>query len=194
VVCANKFWWICKECKIWGDSTPKGRNVISKKCPLGWVNMSPYNSSFVDQSSPHFFIQRGRGCSWANTFRICDTLISSGDIHDQIWKLDVLSSSQILGGKRNPSKSYTHFVIPDSRHVVWKKFCEDTPTSPEVIGDHTVNFKQNIKFSRLKFFGGGGPLPVRMCASRAWSTCNACKNFRAQHPLMAKLWNPKNAF
>jgi len=26
------------------------------------------------------FIQRERGCSWSNTFRICDTLIRFGDI------------------------------------------------------------------------------------------------------------------
>ena len=62
------------------------------------------------------------------------------------------SLSQILGGR--PSKTYTHFIIPDSRHVVWKKFYEDIPTSSEVIEAHTVNFKPNFKFSRLIFFGG----------------------------------------
>ena len=54
--------------------------------------------------------------------------------------------SQILGGR--PSKSYTHFITPVFRHVPWKKFCGDTPTSLEVIGAHTLNFKPNFKFSR----------------------------------------------
>jgi len=87
-------------------------------------------------------------------------LIRSGDIRDQSWKLSKIapnfgrffSLSQILGGR--PSKTYTHFITPDSRHVVWIKFYEDIPTSSEVIGAHSVNFKPNFKFSRLKFFGG----------------------------------------
>ena len=66
--------------------------------------------------------------------------------------LDVFSLSQILGGL--PSKRYTHFITPTSRYVAWKRFCEDTPISPEVVVAHTLNFKPNFKFSRLKFFGG----------------------------------------
>ena len=41
-----------------------------------------------------------------------------------------------------------------------KKFGENIPTSPispEVIDVHTLNFKPNFKFSRLKIFGGEGP-------------------------------------
>jgi len=33
--------------------------------------------------------------------------------------LDVFSPSQIIGDR--PSKTYTDFITPDSRHVVWKK-------------------------------------------------------------------------
>ena len=32
-----------------------------------------------------------------------------------------------------------------------ENFDEDIPTSPEVIEAHTLNFKPNFKFSRLKF-------------------------------------------
>ena len=60
--------------------------------------------------------------------------------------------SQILGGR--PSKSYTHVMTPVSRHVVWKMFCEDTPTSPEVIVANTLNFQPNFKISLLKIFWG----------------------------------------
>ena len=62
-----------------------------------------------------------------------------------------------------PSKSYTHVITPAWRHVVWKMFCGDTRTGPEVIGVHTLNFKPNFKFSRLQFFGGT-PVPLRVCA------------------------------
>ena len=91
----------------------------------------------------------------------------------EFWSF--FSPSQILGGRPGrPSKSYTDFITPDSRHIIWKKFCEDTPTSPEVIGANMLNFKVNFKFSGLKifFFGGGGreasvPYPrlIRPCLS-----------------------------
>ena len=154
--------------------------------------MSPYNSFVCGPKFTNFFIQRRRSCSWWNTFQICDTLSRFGDIRDQSGKLSKIApnfgrfflSSQILGGR--PSKAYTDFITPDSRHIIWKKFCEDTPTSPEVIGAHTLNCKINFKFTGLKF-SGGTPLPLRMCASSAWPICSACKNFRAQHPLMAEI-------
>jgi len=74
-------------------------------------------------------------------------------------KSDDFLPSQISGG--GPSKSYTHFITPASRHVAWKKFCEDTPTSPEVIGAHTLNFKPNfiLNFHDYNFFLGGDPRP-----------------------------------
>jgi len=77
-------------------------------------------------------------------------------------------------------------MTPVSRHVVWKMFCGDTPTSPEVIVTKTLNFKANFKFSRLTFFGGI-PVPLRMCDIKAWSISSTCINFRAQHPLRG--WN-----
>ena len=43
-----------------------------------------------------------------------------------------------------------------------KKFGEKIPTSPispEIIDVHTLNFKPNFKFSRLKIFFGGDPRP-----------------------------------
>jgi len=42
-----------------------------------------------------------------------------------------------------------------------------------------LNFKPNFKFSRLKNFGGT-PVPVGVCASKAWSISSACKNMRAE--------------
>ena len=71
-----------------------------------------------------------------------------------------------------------------------KKFHEDTPTSPEVIEHDMLNFRPNLKFSRLKFFFGGGPSassPLGVCASKPWSVSSAFKNLRGQHPLMAEM-------
>ena len=34
-------------------------------------------------------------------------------------------------------------------------------------------------------------IPVRMCASRAWPICSACKNLRAQHPLKDEILCPE---
>ena len=64
--------------------------------------------------------------------------------------LDVLFASQILGGR--PFKNCTHVITPDSQHVIWIKICDNIPISPELIDVHTLNFKPNFKFSRLKFF------------------------------------------
>jgi len=100
------------------------------------------------------------------------------------------SPSQISGGR--PSKSYTHFITPTSRYVAWKKFCQYTPISPEVIVANTLNFKPNFKFSRLNFFGD--PLPVRVCVSKAWSICNACKNLRGSTPQAQNVVSQKCPF
>jgi len=75
-------------------------------------------------------------------------------------------------------------ISPMPRGTSPGKSCEDTPTNPEVIGAHTLNFKANFKFPRLTFFGGT-PVPAGVCASKAWSICSACKNMRGQHPLRA---------
>jgi len=56
--------------------------------------------------------------------------------------LDGLLLSQILGGRA--SKNCTQVITSGSRHVVWKKGCEDTPTRPEVIDAQTLNFRPNF--------------------------------------------------
>jgi len=145
------------------DDIPISPDVID----LHTLNFKP-NLSFVDQSSRSFFFQRGRGCSWSTTFPIFDLWIRFGDIRDQNRKLSAIVPnfgrflpSQILGGR--PSKNCTHVIIPGSLHVVCIKICDDIPFSPELIDVHTLNFKPNFKFSRLKFFGGT-PVGVGVCA------------------------------
>jgi len=67
-----------------------------------------------------------------------------------------------------------------------EKFRENTPTGPEVIGANTLNFRPNFKFSGLNF-SGGTPVSFGVCASKAWSNSNMCKNFMVQHPLGAEI-------
>jgi len=105
--------------------------------------------------------------------------------------LDVFSPSQILGGL--PSKSYTHFITPTSRYVAWKWFCKDTPISPEVLVAHTLYFKPNFKFSRLKFFGGT-PVHVLQCAlARLGQSVTRVKVWGGSTPQRPKYSLPKNA-
>ena len=143
----------------------------------------------MDQSSPDFFWPTWEGL--LNSKKLRFRFLMSRDPfrrysrskskvvrnRAEIWRF--FWPSQILGG--GTSKSYTHFITPASRHVGWKKFCEDTCTSAEVIGAQTLNFKPNFKFSRLNFLGGA-PLAVVVCASKCWSICKSCKNLRGQHP------------
>ena len=58
--------------------------------------------------------------------------------------------------------------------------CEDTPTSPEVIGTNTLNFRPNFKFSRTKVFGD--PIPIWVCVNKAWSISSVYENLRGSTP------------
>jgi len=93
--------------------------------------------------------------------------IRSGDILDQIRKLPEIEPNfgrffALPNFRGRPSKSYAHFIINFTARRLEKKFCEDTPISPEVIVAHTLNFKSNFKFSRLKILGK--PPSLLVCA------------------------------
>ena len=55
-----------------------------------------------------------------------------------------------------------------------KKFSENTSTIPKVMN--------SSKFSQFFFWGGGTPVPLRVCASKPWLISSVCRNSRAQHP------------
>ena len=136
-----------------------------------------------------FFAQRGKGCGWRSFFRcsICRSVPEIGlfAIKVESWQksrriLDVLSPSQILGGclpKVIPILSPLPYVTSPGNG-----FVRIRPISPEVLVAHSLNFKPNFKFSRLKFFWGDPRPSFVMCASKAWSICNACKNLRGSTP------------
>jgi len=149
---------------------------------------------FVDQSSPDFCPgtqEESLSITFLSDFGYLESFQRYSRSKSKVVKnraefWTFFSPSQILGGR--PSKSYTNVMTPASWHVEWKMFCGDTPTSPEVIVANTLNFKANFTFSRLKFFGGT-PVPLRVCAIKAWSwsISSACKIFRAQHPIGAEI-------
>jgi len=104
-------------------------------------------------------MERVRNRCRSHFFQILDILSHSEDIRNQSRKFSKIalnfprfSQSQILGGR--PSKMYTNVMTLASRHVVWKMFCGDTPTSPEVTVANTLNFKPNFKFSTIKIVWG----------------------------------------
>ena len=133
------------------------------------VSMSHFNSVVCGPKFTNFFLPNVEGVVVDNGFfQTVDMMICSEDIRDQSRKLSKIAPnfghffrSQILGAV--PSENCTRVITPDLRHVDWKKCHEYTFTTPEVIVAHTLNFRPNFKFSRLKFFGGT-PVPVGVCA------------------------------
>ena len=129
---------------------PKGRNnSLPKNVHLGGSICTSITFSFVDQSSRFFFFRRGRDVvdQLLFHFRFMDPFRRYSRSKSKVVKnrakfWTVFLHSQILGGK--PSKNCTQVITPGSRHVVWKNDCEDTPTRPEVIDAHTLNFRPNF--------------------------------------------------
>ena len=115
-----------------------------------------------------------------------DISIHSRDIRDQSRKLTEIAPNfgrffALPNFRERAFQSYTHFITPASQHIAWKKFCEDTPTSPGVIRAHTLNFRPNFKFSGLKFLRG--PPSQLWCAPVAYTY----KGSRVcTHPLSGK--------
>ena len=141
MVCASKCWSICKSCKNLKGSTPQGSKYsLPKNVRLGGSILAPRTLLFVDQSSPNFCYPTWKGLQLIKYFsdlRYFEPLqgysrskLKVAKNRAEFWTF--FSPSQILGGR--PSKTYTDFITPDSRHIIWKKFCEDTSTSAEVIG------------------------------------------------------------
>ena len=92
----------------------------------------------------------------------------SGDIRDQSRKLSEIAPKfgRFIGPRkfwgRAFQKLYTRYH-PCLAARRLENFRVDTHTSPKVIEAHTLNFKPNFKFSRLKFFRGT-PVPDWVCA------------------------------
>jgi len=149
-------------------------------------------SLFVDQISPDFFHRTQKeslSITFLSDFVYLDSFRRYSRSNSKVIKnraefWTFFSPSQISGGR--PSKSYTHVMTRASRHVVWKMFCGDTPTSPEVIVANTLNFKPKFKFSRLIFFGGP-PSQLGCALGSLGQSIARVKNLRGQHSLRAEM-------
>ena len=147
----------------------------------------------MDRSTQTFFLQRGSGCRFSRRFRflICWSIPEIFAIEVERCQktrkiLDDFLPSQIFGGGH--CNNCAQIITPASQHVPWKNFCEDTPTSLEVIGAHTLNFKSNFKVSRINFFRGS-PFAVVVCASKCWSICSHVKISGSSTPQGPKIRN-----
>jgi len=143
----------------------------------------------MDQSTPTFSSNVG-GVVVKLLFRfsICGSLLEMFAIKVESCQKsrkileDFLALLNFLGRAFQKLYPVNHSCLA-ARRV--KKFREDTPNSPEVIEPNTLNFRPNFNFFTIKILGD--PLPVPVCASKAWSICSVCKNFRAQHALKADI-------
>ena len=77
-------------------------------------------------------------------------------------------------------------MTPVSRHVVWKMFCGDITTSPEVIVANTLNFKPNFKFSQLNFLVGP-PSQLGCALGSLGQSLARVKKLRGQHALRVEM-------
>ena len=119
--------------------------------------MSPYNSFVCGPKFTKFFLSNVKGAvvdKYFSDLRYFEPFRGYSRSKLKVVKnrAEFWTFFTLPNFRGRPSKTYTDFITPDSRHIIWKKFCEDTPTSPEVIRAHTLNFRPNFKFSGLKFF------------------------------------------
>ena len=147
---------------------------------------------FVDQSSPKFFRPTSKGL-WLIKFfsdvRYVDQFrrYSRWTVRQRLWSHPTcwryINKSIIIiiiiKVVRNLAEIWTFFGpreflgadLPKVVHALSSllrgtssgKFSWGYSHQPEVIEAHTLNFKPNFKFSRLKFFGGT-PVPAWVCA------------------------------
>jgi len=78
--------------------------------------------------------------------------------------MDLRRSAYSVRALRLGQYASYHFFVDQSSSRRLEKFGEDTHTSPKGIGEHTLNFKPNFKFSLLTFLGD--PLPLRCALAR----------------------------
>jgi len=190
---AFKAWSISSACKnLWAQHPLRVEILCPEKCPLRWVNMHLYNF-FVCRPKFTRFLLSNVGGVVVDQLRIrfltCRPVpgmfaIKVESCQKSRRNFDVFLALPNFRGQGFRKLYARYHPCLATRRL--EKFHEDIPTSPEVIGVHTLNFKPNFKFSRLEFCWGT-PVPLRVCAIKAWSISSACKIFGAQHPLCAEI-------
>jgi len=133
-VCTIKAWLISSAYKNLRGQHPLRAEMYSpQKIHLGGSMLANTTFLFVDQSLPHFF-HGTRKESLSITFLSDVGYMESFRRHSRSKSKVVKNRAEFrtffalpnFGGR--PFKSYTHVMTPAWRHLVWKMFCEDTPT------------------------------------------------------------------
>ena len=120
----------CKACKnLRGQHPVRAENVrnVSRKSPLGWVNMSAYNFFVSRPKFTNFFAHRGRDvlAQVLSGFSLCRSVTAIFVISRKLSKIapkfGLFLFFQILLGAGLPSpKSHTLVITHASLHVTWK--------------------------------------------------------------------------
>ena len=136
--------------KFEGPAHPNSRNAVCRKMSAWVAQYAPLEHFFVDQSSPNYFRptwKRLRLIKFFSDVRYVDPF----RIYSQ-WKSKVVKNGEkfwtIFFALTNfwcgHCKNCSHIITPASRDVDWKKSHEDTPTNPEVIEAHMLNFRPDF--------------------------------------------------
>jgi len=146
--------------KIWAQHSLRAEILCAEKYPLQWVNMHLYNFFVCGPKFTRFLLSNVGGVV---VVKLCVRFLTCRPVPEIFAikvescqksrrNLDVFSALPNFRG-RAFRKLYARYH-PSLATRRLEKFHEDIPTSAEVIGLHTLNFKPNFKFSRLEFFGG----------------------------------------
>jgi len=110
-----QFMGLVRRVKIWGTSAPRGRNIVSRKSAVGWVNMRAYNFVVCGPK----FTNRGWNVVDEVLFRfsICCSVpeifaIKFQSCYKSRWILDVFYPAKFCRG--HPCKTSVHVS-----HIPW---------------------------------------------------------------------------
>jgi len=141
----------------------------------------------VDQSSPNFF-HGTREESLSITFVFDFGYLESFRRYSRSKSKVVENRAEFFwtffrlpNFRGRPSKSHTHVMIPASRHVVWKMFFGILPLAPKLYWLTRWILSQILNFHDYNFLET--PVPLRMCAIKAWSISSAWKKIQGAAPL-----------
>jgi len=120
----NTIYGVVGRVKFSGDNKA-GRNIVSRKSPVGWVIMRAYNFFVCGPKFTMFLTAIVGGVAVDHLFSKFSLFRSITELFalkvESCRKssriLDVFALSNFLGG--TPSKSCTHIFTPASRHVGW---------------------------------------------------------------------------
>ena len=138
-VCAIKAREISSACINFKAQNPQGlKYSLPPKIHLDCSMLANKTFLFVDQSSPDFFHGTQKE-SLSITFLSDFGYLESFRRYSRSKSKDVKKRAEFWTFF-GPPKFYNNVMTPESWHVVWKMFCGDTPTSPEVIVANRLNF------------------------------------------------------